>query len=147
MGRKSQELFAKALRLMPGGVNSPVRAFRAVGGDPVFISSGKGSRITDVDGRSYIDFVMSWGPLVLGHCHPEVVEAVANALDRDELRSLYRGGSRARGASRGSFSLHGTRAARQFRDGGDDFGSAGRASRDRPRENIEVRRVLSRARR
>ena len=65
---------------MPGGVNSPVRAFRAVGGDPVFISSGKGSRITDVDGRSYIDFVMSWGPLVLGHCHPEVVEAVANAL-------------------------------------------------------------------
>jgi glutamate-1-semialdehyde 2,1-aminomutase len=65
---------------MPGGVNSPVRAFRAVGGDPVFISSGKGSRITDVDGRSYIDFVMSWGPLVLGHCHPEVVEAVAKAL-------------------------------------------------------------------
>ncbi len=80
MPSKSQELFRKALRLMPGGVNSPVRAFRAVGGDPVFISSGKGSRITDVDGRSYIDFVMSWGPLVLGHCHPEVVEAVAKAL-------------------------------------------------------------------
>ena len=80
MPSKSQELFRKALRLMPGGVNSPVRAFRAVGGDPVFISSGKGSRITDVDGRSYIDFVMSWGPLVLGHCHPEVVEAVSKAL-------------------------------------------------------------------
>ena len=67
---------------MPGGVNSPVRAFRAVGGDPLFISSGKGSRLTDVDGRSYIDYVMSWGPLILGHCHPEVTEAVARALER-----------------------------------------------------------------
>lgn len=76
----SQELFRKALRLMPGGVNSPVRAFRAVGGEPVFISSGKGSHITDVDGNTYIDYVMSWGPLILGHCHPEMVEAVAGVL-------------------------------------------------------------------
>ncbi len=80
MRTKSQELFEKARRLMPGGVNSPVRAFRAVGGDPVFISCGKGSRITDVDGHSYIDYVMSWGPLILGHCHPEVVEALARVL-------------------------------------------------------------------
>jgi glutamate-1-semialdehyde 2,1-aminomutase len=81
MRRKSQELFEKALRLMPGGVNSPVRAFRAVGGDPVYIASGKGSRVTDVDGASYVDYVMSWGPLILGHGHPEVVEAVARALE------------------------------------------------------------------
>ena len=62
MPTKSQELFQKALSLMPGGVNSPVRAFRAVGGDPVFIAGGKGSCIFDVDGRTYIDYVLSWGP-------------------------------------------------------------------------------------
>lgn len=66
---------------MPGGVNSPVRAFRAVGGDPIFIASGKGCRMTDVDGRQYIDYMMSWGPLIAGHAHPEVVEAVAHALE------------------------------------------------------------------
>jgi glutamate-1-semialdehyde 2,1-aminomutase len=82
MNTKSRELFQKALKLMPGGVNSPVRAFRAVGGDPVFIAGGKGSSIVDVDGRSYIDYVLSWGPLILGHCHPEVVEALAKALER-----------------------------------------------------------------
>ncbi len=81
MRTKSQELFERARRLMPGGVNSPVRAFRAVGGDPVFISSGQGSRVKDVDGKNYIDYVMSWGPLILGHCHPEVIEAVARALE------------------------------------------------------------------
>jgi len=80
MPTKSSELFQKALRLMPGGVNSPVRAFRAVGGDPVFIASGKGSSITDVDGKTYIDYVLSWGPLILGHCHPEVVEALARVM-------------------------------------------------------------------
>src|SRR5208337_2181572 len=81
MPTKSQELFQKALSLMPGGVNSPVRAFRAVGGAPVFIASGKGSSIADVDGRNYIDYVLSWGPLILGHCHPEVVEALARAIE------------------------------------------------------------------
>ncbi len=80
MPTKSQELFQKALSLMPGGVNSPVRAFRAVGGDPVFIAGGQGSSLTDVDGRSYIDYVLSWGPLILGHCHPEVVEALARVI-------------------------------------------------------------------
>ncbi len=78
--KKSRELFRKALGLMPGGVNSPVRAFRAVGGEPVFIASGRGSKITDVDGAAYIDYVASWGPLILGHCHPEVVEAVERAV-------------------------------------------------------------------
>jgi len=78
---KSHELFQRAQQLMPGGVNSPVRAFRAVGGDPVFIASGKGSRLTDVDGNTYIDYVCSWGPLILGHCHPEVMAAVARVLE------------------------------------------------------------------
>jgi glutamate-1-semialdehyde 2,1-aminomutase len=82
MPTKSYELFQKALSLMPGGVNSPVRAFCAVGGDPVFIASGKGSSIADVDGKNYIDYVLSWGPLILGHCHPEVVEALAKAIER-----------------------------------------------------------------
>jgi glutamate-1-semialdehyde 2,1-aminomutase len=76
---RSQELFAKALQRIPGGVNSPVRAFRAVGGDPVFMARGEGSKIIDVDGHAYIDYVMSWGPLILGHCHPEIVEAVTRA--------------------------------------------------------------------
>jgi len=62
---------------MPGGVNSPVRAFRAVGGQPVFIERGAGARITDADGNTYLDYVMSWGPLILGHAHPEVVETIA----------------------------------------------------------------------
>ncbi len=65
---------------MPGGVNSPVRAFRAVGGEPIFMASGKGSRLTDVDGNSYLDYVGSWGPLILGHCHPEVVEALERVI-------------------------------------------------------------------
>ncbi len=78
--KKSRELFHKALGLTPGGVNSPVRAFCAVGGEPVFIASGKGSKITDVDGATYIDYVGSWGPLILGHCHPEVVEVIERAV-------------------------------------------------------------------
>jgi len=81
MPNKSHELYQKALSLMPGGVNSPVRAFRAVGGDPVFIARGKGSCIADVEGRNYIDYVLSWGPLIVGHCHPEVVEALARAIE------------------------------------------------------------------
>jgi len=81
MPTKSQVLFSKARRLMPGGVNSPVRAFRAVGTDPLFMASGKGATMTDVDGRSYIDYVLSWGPLILGHAHPEVVEALTRAAE------------------------------------------------------------------
>jgi len=76
---KSKELHARASRLIPGGVNSPVRAFKSVGGDPPYIVRGEGSRIWDADGNSYIDYVGSWGPLILGHAHPEVVAAVAKA--------------------------------------------------------------------
>jgi glutamate-1-semialdehyde 2,1-aminomutase len=73
---RSARLMERALRRMPGGVNSPVRAFRSVGGDPLFVQRGEGSRIIDVDGNSYVDYVMSYGPLVLGHAHPEVIEAI-----------------------------------------------------------------------
>lgn len=74
---RSAELFAAAQRLLPGGVDSPVRAFRGVGGTPLFIARGDGARITDVDGATYSDFLMSWGALILGHAHPDVVEAIA----------------------------------------------------------------------
>ena len=76
----SEELFSEAQKYIPGGVNSPVRAYRSVGGDPVFIASGKGSKIYDVDGNEYIDYVGSWGPLILGHAQDEVVEALRDTL-------------------------------------------------------------------
>jgi glutamate-1-semialdehyde 2,1-aminomutase len=73
---KSIEAFQKARQLMPGGVNSPVRAFKSVGGDPIFIEKGKGSRVWDIDGNEFIDFVASWGPLILGHARDEIVDAI-----------------------------------------------------------------------
>ena len=78
---RSSALFAKAQQLIPGGVNSPARAFRAVGREPIFITHGDGCRIWDVDGNEYIDFVGSWGPLLLGHRHPAVVSAVRDVVD------------------------------------------------------------------
>jgi glutamate-1-semialdehyde 2,1-aminomutase len=76
---ESGRIFAEAQRYLPGGVDSPVRSFRGVGGDPVVMASGSGSRITDVDGNDYIDYCGSWGPLILGHAHPAVVKAVQDA--------------------------------------------------------------------
>ena len=67
---RSHELFERALQAMPGGVSSPVRAFRAVGGTPLFVDRAEGAHLTDVDGNTYLDFVMSWGPLILGHANP-----------------------------------------------------------------------------
>ncbi|MCA1629107.1 MAG: glutamate-1-semialdehyde 2,1-aminomutase, partial [Acidobacteria bacterium] len=78
----SAKLFARAVELMPGGVNSPVRAFRGVGGTPRFIREAKGATMTDVDGRTYIDYVGSWGPMILGHTDPEVIDALHDALSR-----------------------------------------------------------------
>ena len=80
--KRSQKLFQHAQLFIPAGVNSPVRAFRSVGGTPLFIQRGKGAQIWDADGRSYIDYVGSWGPLVVGHAHPEVVAAAQRALER-----------------------------------------------------------------
>ncbi len=79
---RSGSLFERACRVLPGGVSSPVRAFGAVGGPPLFYREAKGSRFTDEDGNLYLDYVMSWGPLILGHAHPEVVDAVAAAAAR-----------------------------------------------------------------
>ena len=76
----SEELFAQAQAVIPGGVNSPVRAFKGVGGQPLFFKQGRGAYLVDVDDKHYIDYVGSWGPLILGHCHPNVIAAVTEVL-------------------------------------------------------------------
>jgi len=81
MRSKSEELFTRAQKSIPGGVNSPVRAFRSVGGNPIFIARGDGSHIFDADGNEYIDYVGSWGPLLLGHRHPAILKAIEEALE------------------------------------------------------------------
>ncbi len=88
---RSHKLQQRAETFFPGGVNCPVRAFRAVGGEPVFIASGQGARLTDADGNRYLDYVGSWGPLILGHAHPQVVEAVHRRRpQRHQLRRAHR---------------------------------------------------------
>src|ERR1700726_2023715 len=81
-GARSAELYERACRVIPGGVSSPVRAFRAVGGTPLFIARAAGAQVFDADGRSSLDFVGSWGPLIAGHAHPAVVAAITEALTR-----------------------------------------------------------------
>jgi len=76
---RNEQLFEQSQKVIPGGVNSPVRAFKSVGGTPVFFSRAKGSRVWDADGREYIDYVGSWGPAILGHAHPGTVKAVQDA--------------------------------------------------------------------
>ncbi|MTV47484.1 glutamate-1-semialdehyde 2,1-aminomutase [Heliobacillus mobilis] len=80
--QRSEELFAEAVKVIPGGVNSPVRAFKSVGRNPVFIESGEGAYLYDVDGNRYVDYVGSWGPLILGHVHPEVSKAIKTSIDK-----------------------------------------------------------------
>src|SRR5205823_704007 len=79
---RSQEAFQRACRVIPGGVNSPARAFGAVGGQPPFIERGEGPYLFDIDSNRYLDYVGSWGPLILGHCHPRVISAVEAAVRR-----------------------------------------------------------------
>ncbi len=79
---QSTALFERARRVIPGGVNSPVRAFRGVGGTPLFIQRASGATISDADGREYIDYVGSWGPMILGHAHPQVIAAIQEAATR-----------------------------------------------------------------
>jgi len=79
---RSEELFDRAKAVLPGGVNSPVRAFRAVGGTPFFVDRARGACLTDVDGKTYLDYVCSWGPLILGHAHPAVLDAIRGAAER-----------------------------------------------------------------
>ena len=78
---RSRKLFREAKKIIPGGVNSPVRAFKSVGAEPFFVSKAKGSKIYDVDGNAYIDYVLSWGPMILGHAHPKVVAALKEAVE------------------------------------------------------------------
>ena len=80
--KTSKDLFERAQLYIPGGVNSPVRAFTSVGGTPVFFKEAKGSIMVDVEGKEYIDYIGSWGPMILGHCHPPVLEALKNAADK-----------------------------------------------------------------
>ncbi|GJM79254.1 hypothetical protein HMSSN139_17500 [Paenibacillus sp. HMSSN-139] len=91
IGRRGEErsrlAFEEAKQVLPGGVNSPVRAFKSVGLTPMYIEHGSGSRIYDIDGNGFIDYVGSWGPLIMGHAHPEVVRgAPGDGCERDELR-------------------------------------------------------------
>ncbi len=76
---RSAELYARATRVLPGGVNSPVRAMKSIGRDPIFVDRGEGAELFDVDGNVYVDYVCSWGPLIHGHAHPAILEAVAAA--------------------------------------------------------------------
>src|ERR1700722_9914793 len=78
----SESAYAKAVKLMPGGVSSPVRAFKAVGGTPLFIKEGEGCHVTDIDGNSYIDYVASYGPLIAGHANERVVASLSKAIGR-----------------------------------------------------------------
>jgi len=93
---RSKELYREALQYMPGGVNSPVRAFKAVGGNPIFIRRGLGSAIFDEDKNAYIDYVMSWGAIMLGHCHPAICEAclLYTSDAADDLLCVDLGGRR-----------------------------------------------------
>ena len=79
-------LFERALKRLPGGVNSPVRAMRSIGRDPIFVAHGEGAELIDVNGNRYVDWMMSWGPLIAGHAHPDVVDAVKRLLGELGLR-------------------------------------------------------------
>src|SRR5882724_3776465 len=79
---RSHEAFERAKRLIPGGVNSPARAFGAVGGEPLFIARAEGAYLYDIDGNRLIDYIGSWGPMILGHAHPRVTQALAEAIQR-----------------------------------------------------------------
>ncbi|RLD64690.1 MAG: aspartate aminotransferase family protein, partial [Bacteroidetes bacterium] len=80
--KKSTSEFQRASESIPGGVNSPVRAFKSINGKPIFIDKAKGSKITDIDGNEYIDFVSSWGPMILGHAHESVINAIKETAEK-----------------------------------------------------------------
>ena len=88
LNERSKKLFTDAKRVIPGGVNSPVRAFKSVGGDPVFIKEAKGAYLYDEDGNKYIDFISSWGPLILGHAHPSVIDAINTKVIKELLMAF-----------------------------------------------------------
>ena len=87
---KSEELFERAQRVIPGGVDSPVRAFGGVGGTPIFIERGEGAELIDVDGNRYVDLMQSWGALLFGHAHPEILSAIAAAAEKGTTFGAHR---------------------------------------------------------
>mgnify|MGYP003694334677 CR=1 FL=1 len=137
---RSSRLFTRAQHILPGGVDSPVRAFKAVGASPLFIRRAAGSRIEDIDGNRYIDYVMSWGPLIHGHAPRGLVKALAaRRARRHELRRAEPARSRARRARARADAVDRARPLRQLRHrGGDERGAggAGVAFRDRTRSSI-----------
>ena len=145
---RSAELYRRAVHVLPGGVNSPVRAMRAIGRDPIFIERAAGAEIIDVDGNTYVDYVCSWGPLILGHAHPAVLDGGRRGRRaRDELRRADGGRGRAGRAGRpadagGRHAAHDVVGHR-----GVDERDPARARRDRPRDARQVRRRLPRPRR
>ena len=82
MSKNSTELFSEAKKYIPGGVNSPVRSFKAIGGNPIYFERAKGAMLYDVEDKSYVDYVGSWGPMIVGHHHPSVIDAVKSQLDK-----------------------------------------------------------------
>lgn len=121
----SRALQKRAEKMIPGGVNSPVRAFRAVGGDPPFIVRGEGSRMFDADGNEYIDYVGSWGPLILGHSSPDVLEAViAAARNGTSFGASTPGRSRPGRSRNRGVSSHAESALRKFGHRGHHVGNS-----------------------
>ena len=144
----SAAAFDRARKVIPGGVNSPARAFGAVGGTPLFIARGEGPYLFDIDGNRYLDFIGSWGPMILGHCHPSGGGSDdPRAQERLELRRAVRTRNRTRGAGGRGRSVGGDGAVRLQRHRGDDERDPPRARVHRPRPHRQVRRVLSRPRR
>ena len=148
--RKSAQeaLFERSLALLPGGVDSPVRAFGAVGGTPRFIVSGSGARIRDLDGAEYIDYVGAWGPAILGHAHPSVIAALKEQLGPGTgLRRAARSRDAAGGDYLPAHAVAGAHPLRQFRHRGGDERHSRSARRHWPRARAEIYRRLSRTRR
>ena len=142
---RSAALFARAQAVIPGGVNSPVRAFRSVGGDPLFIERGEGAYLFDVDGNRYLDLVGSWGPLIFGHADPAILSAIADAASRGttfgastEAEVIFAGGDLRRRAGNGKG------APRVVRHGSGDVVFAGCSRVYRQNKNRQVRGMLSR---
>ena len=144
---RSQKLFAAASRILPGGVDSPVRAFKSVGGTPLFIARASGARIEDADGHTYIDYVMSWGPLHPRACAEGAAESArGRGGARHELRRADGARDAAGAAGRDADAVDGARPVRQLRHRGGDERDARRARGDEARQDRQVRGVLSRPR-
>ena len=145
---RSDALRQRAEKLFPGGVNSPVRAFRAVGGEPPFVERGEGAYLWDADGNRYIDYFGSWGPMILGHAFPPVVEAIQEAAARS---ASFGASTQAEGdlaeLVRAALSLHRKNALRQLRHRGDHVRHPARPRLHRAQVHRQVRRLLPRPRR